>query len=289
MNGFVSEPVSVRVPATSANLGAGFDSLGLALSLYDEVTARITTERTTVTVEGEGAGGLPDDDTHLVASSLRRTCDALGMRVPGLELHCRNAIPQARGLGSSSAAIVAGVSLARHLVADNTVDDATLLRIAAEIEGHPDNVAPCLMGGFTIAWTERAGARAVRLEPATDLAVVVYLPAGRGLTSQARAALPGRVPHADAAFNISRAALAVHAITAEPSLLLSATEDRLHQRYRAEVMPRTVQLVDRLREAGVPAAVSGAGPAVLAFDQVVRSFEGFEGLRLSVAGGAARL
>ena len=289
MSGFVTEAVTVRVPATSANLGAGFDSLGLALSLHDEVTARVTSGRTEVVVTGEGRGVLPDDESHLVVSSFRHACEALGRPVPGLELHCRNAIPQARGLGSSSAAIVAGVLLAAGLTAGETVGEDVLLRIAADIEGHPDNVAPCLLGGFTIAWTEEGGARAVRLEPVADLDLVIYLPEGQGLTSHARAALPGRVPHDDAAFNIARSALTVYAITADPTLLLAATEDRLHQRYRAEVMPGTIRLVDHLRQMGVPAVVSGAGPAVLAFDQAIQSFEGFDGRHITTADGASLL
>ncbi|HIW61780.1 MAG TPA: homoserine kinase [Candidatus Stackebrandtia excrementipullorum] len=289
MTGFSAEPMTVRVPATSANLGAGFDSLGLALSLYDEVTAHVTTEPTVVTVEGEGAGVLPGDDSHLVASAFRVACEVFGSRAPNVAIHCRNTIPQARGLGSSSAAIVAGMSLAAGLVLDHTMDEAELLRVAAEMEGHPDNVAPCLLGGFTIAWTERNGAKAVRLEPAADLPLTVYVPNGSGLTSHARAALPGRVPHVDAAFNISRAALAVHAVTVDPSLLVAATEDRLHQRYRRDVMPRTIRLVDRLRESGVPAVVSGAGPSVLAFDQEIKFFEGFDCHRVKVGTGISRL
>jgi len=299
VTGFVTEPVTVRVPATSANLGAGFDSLGLALSLHDEVTAQVTFDDTEVTIEGQGADTLPTDESHLVVTSLHRACQALGAPAPRVKLHCRNGIPQARGLGSSSAAIVAGVSLAAALLADttdttdgagdNTVDDAVLLRIAAELEGHPDNVAPCLLGGFTIAWTESDGARAVRLPVAEDVSPVVYLPSGRGLTTHARAALPGRIPHVDAAFNISRAALAVHALTADPSLLMAATADRIHQHYRADVMPSTIELVERLRRDGVPAVVSGAGPSVLAFDQLIRPVDGFEAFRLSVADGVTRL
>lgn len=293
VTGFVTHPVTVRVPATSANLGAGFDSLGLALALHDEVTAQVTFEDTEVIIEGQGADTLPTDESHLVVTSLHRACLALGAPTPRVKLHCRNGIPQARGLGSSSAAIVAGVSLAAALLADdgdgNTVDAAVLLRIAAELEGHPDNVAPCLLGGFTIAWTEADGARAVRLPVADDVSPVIYLPSGRGLTTHARAALPGRVPHVDAAFNISRAALTVHALTTDPSLLLAATADRIHQRYRAEVMPSTIELVDGLRRDGVPAVVSGAGPSVLAFDQVIRPVDGFEAIRLSVADGVTRL
>jgi homoserine kinase len=265
----ISEPVRVRAPATSANLGPGFDALGLALAHHDTVEARVAASGVRVTVTGEGAGELPTDSSHLVVRAMDAAFEALGERPAGLRLRCANRIPQARGLGSSSAAIVAGLLAARALVADGTarLDAAAVLALATELEGHPDNVAPCLLGGFTIAWTESGTGRAVRLEPAAGLCPVVYVPATRALTAEARAALPGSVPHGDAAFNAGRAALLVHAITAAPHLLGVATEDRLHQAYRAPAMPATAALVARLREAGVPAVVSGAGPAVLALPQ----------------------
>jgi homoserine kinase len=263
---FVAEPVLVRAPATSANLGPGFDSLGLALALYDDVRARIVPTGIHVTVSGEGAGDLASDETHLVAATALATFDLLGGRPSGFEIDCHNRIPQARGLGSSSAAIVAGILLARGLVADGKtrLDDEAVLRLASEIEGHPDNVAPCLLGGFTIAWTGPAGAEAVRLSPAAGVQATIFVPDGRGLTAHARAALPATVPHRDAATNAGRAALLVHALTADPAYLFAATEDRLHQAYRAPGMPATAALVEMLRAFGVPAVVSGAGPSVLA-------------------------
>ncbi|MFG2056963.1 homoserine kinase [Micromonospora sp. NPDC048930] len=272
---FASGPVRVRVPATSANLGPGFDALGLALGLHDDVAAEVTSGGVRVLVSGEGAGELPGGDTHLVVTSMRATFDVLGAQPPGLALECVNRIPQARGLGSSSAAIVAGVLLARALVSDGAarLDDAGALRLAAEIEGHPDNVAPCLLGGFTVAWTEPAGARAVSLAVADAVRPTVFVPRERGLTSVARAALPATVPHADAALTAGRAALLVHALTVDPALLLPATVDRLHQDYRAEGMPATAALVAALREAGVAAVVSGAGPTVLALTEVPAGFE----------------
>lgn len=261
---YTTEPVTVAVPATSANLGPGFDSLGLALGLEDRVTAQVVGDTVRVEVVGEGAGEVPADASHLIIATMWRTFTELGGPVPaGVTLTCHNRIPHARGLGSSSAAIVAGILLARA-VAGQPRDDAWALRLAARIEGHPDNVAPCLLGGFTIAWTESGGARAVRLVPHPDLRPTVYIPTTRGLTAQARAVLPAQVPHGDAAFNAARAALLVHALTRAPELLLVATEDRLHQPYRASGMPETAALVARLREAGVPAFVSGAGPTVLA-------------------------
>jgi homoserine kinase len=267
---FLSAPVRVRVPATSANLGPGFDAFGLALRRYDEVVARVGGTGFRVAVHGEGAGMLATDESHLVVRSMLATFERLGAQRPaGLELTCRNTIPQARGLGSSSAAIVAGILVARALVEDGgaRLDDAAALRLASELEGHPDNVAPCLLGGFTIAWLSAGPetARAVRLTPSEGVRPIVWVPTERGLTAAARAALPATVPHADAARNAGRAGLLVHALTADPALLLPATEDRLHQRYRAAGAPATYALVNELRTAGVPAVVSGAGPSVLVF------------------------
>ena len=268
---FVSEPVRVRTPATSANLGPGFDTLGLALRLYDDLTARITGSSYAVTVTGEGAGELPDDESHLVVRAMLATFDELGERPAGVAVECLNRIPQARGLGSSSAAIVGGVQLARGLVREQ-ISDEDALRIAARLEGHPDNVAPCLLGGFTIAWTEADGSRAVKLAVAEGVQPTIFVPQERGLTATARAALPSSVPHADAAFNAGRAALLVHAIQHDPALLFAATEDRLHQGYRAEAMPGTASLVAALRSVGVAAVVSGAGPTVLALSAVPADF-----------------
>ncbi|WP_329014043.1 homoserine kinase [Micromonospora rifamycinica] len=284
---FASGPVRVRVPATSANLGPGFDALGLALALHDDVAAEVVPAGVRVTVAGEGAGELPPDDRHLVVVAMRAAFDQLGGQPPGLALECVNRIPQARGLGSSSAAIVAGVLLARALVTDGErrLDDDAVLRLTAGIEGHPDNVAPCLLGGFTIAWTEPAGGRAVSLPVAPGVRPTVFVPAGRGLTATARAALPSTVPHPDAASNAGRSALLVHALTTEPALLLPATVDRLHQDYRAAGMPATAALVGELRAAGVAAVVSGAGPTVLAFDAPPEGFTpgtGWEVRRLPV-------
>jgi homoserine kinase len=285
---FVTGPVWARVPATSANLGPGFDALGLALGLHDELRAEVARAGVRVAVTGEGVGELPTDGTHLVVRAMDATFDLLGRRPDGLSVTCANRIPQARGLGSSSAAIVGGILLARELVAGGPgrLDRAEVLRLAARLEGHPDNVAPCLLGGFTIAWTEPTGqARAVSLQPAPRVQPVLFVPDERGLTAAARAALPGSVPHADAALTAGRAALLVHALTADPGLLLPATEDRLHQRYRAAGMPGTAALVDSLRDAGVAAVVSGAGPSVLALSPVPDDFDagpGWVARRLSV-------
>ena len=260
----MSRAVRVRVPATSANLGPGFDALGLALGLHDEVTASVAAEPgLRVEVTGEGAADVPRDERHLVVRAFRAAEQRWGAVGGGLRLDCTNRIPHARGLGSSAAAIVAGVLAARAL-SGATVPASEVLRLATEIEGHPDNVAACLLGGVTVAWTESTGARAARVEPSPDLDPVVLIPATTASTEAVRRLLPGTVPHADAAANAGRAALLVHALATDPSLLLPATEDRLHQPYRAPAMPESADLVARLRAEGVAAVVSGAGPTVLA-------------------------
>jgi homoserine kinase len=267
--------VHVRVPATSANLGPGFDALGLALALYDDVAVSVASSGVAVDIVGEGADRLPRGDRHLIACTVLSGLDRLGVRPAGLRISCTNRIPHARGLGSSAAAIIAGLLAARALVADGEcrldvecrLDDAALLKLAAEMEGHPDNVAACLLGGLTVAWTEDGAARAVRLQPVDSLKPVVFVPATRATTAQVRRLLPDSVPHADAAANAGRAALMLAALTTRPDLLLPATVDYLHQPYRAPAMPETAEFVARLRAAGVPAVVSGAGPAVLALGQ----------------------
>jgi homoserine kinase len=263
---FRAAAVRVRVPATSANLGPGFDTLGLALGLYDDVVVRVADAGLHIDIAGEGAETLPRDENHLLVRSLRTAFDLLGGQPRGLEIVCANRIPHGRGLGSSSAAICAGVMAARAVTTggEARLDDTALLELATEIEGHPDNVAACLLGGFTLAWTDAGAARALRLDPAQSLVPVVFVPAKPLLTKTARGLLPRTVPHVDAAFNAGRAALLVEALTRRPELLLAATEDRLHQEYRAPAMTESADLVNRLRADGVPAVISGAGPTVLA-------------------------
>lgn len=259
--------VRVRVPATSANLGPGFDCLGLALQLYDEVTVEVTDAGLDIEVVGQGAGDVPLDESHLVVRALRAGFERLGGQPPGIRLSARNAIPHGRGLGSSAAAVVAGLLAARGLCTDGAelLPDADVLALAAELEGHPDNAAACLLGGLTVAWAEDGTPRAVRLEPHREVSVALLVPETTLSTHAARGLLPGLVPHGEAARNAGRAALLVHALTAEPSLLLPATADWLHQPYREPAMPETAALVARLRARGIPAVVSGAGPSVAAF------------------------
>lgn len=265
MPAFVSGTVRVRVPASSANLGPGFDSAGLCLALYDEVQVEVVEAGLTVQVSGEGVSSLPRNDEHLVVRALRTALDLLGSQPCGLRVACTNRIPQSRGLGSSSAAIVAGLLAAQALVVDGCarLDDDAVLALADALEGHPDNVAACLRGGFTLAWRDADGVHAVRRDTHPDLLAVAFVPTQRSSTKEVRGLLPATVPHVDAAANAARAGLLALAVTSDPTLLLAATEDRLHQGYRAPAMPRTAGLVDALRAQGLPAVVSGAGPTVL--------------------------
>lgn len=268
MNGFAAGPARVSVPATSANLGPGFDALGLALGLRDRLEAEVTDGGLTIEVDGVGSADVPRDESHLVVRSMRAAFERLDAAPPGLRLSCRNVVPHARGMGSSSAAIVAGVWLARELVAGGRLllDDAALLDLAAQVEGHPDNVAPALLGGFTIAGRDDDGSFfAVPAAVDPRIGTVVFVPEQPVSTELARGLLPTEVPHADAAANAGRAALLVAALGAAPDQLLRATSDRLHQEYRRAAMPDSLALVDELRAVGVPAVVSGAGPTVLAF------------------------
>lgn len=262
--------VRVRVPASSANLGSGFDTLGLALGCYDEVDVAVAADGLVVEVAGPGQGSVPRDERHLVVRSMRAAFEALGEKAPpGLRVRCRNAIPHSRGMGSSAAAIVAGAAAAAALAGrDVEAERSTLLQVTASMEGHADNAAASLLGGFVIAWasTGNTGVRydAVRIDAHPRLLPVLLVATAESSTKTTRGLLPDQVSLADAAFTGSRAALAVHAFTARPELLMHATEDRLHQDYRRPAYPASAELVDELRAAGVPATISGAGPSVLA-------------------------
>ncbi len=253
-----------RVPATSANLGPGFDAFGLCLSLYDDLAVTTTASGLAIQISGQGAEGVPTDEHHLVVRALRATFDTIGVDQPGLSLATENRIPHGRGLGSSAAAIVAGIRLAQALVPGHGMSEQASLSLAHAIEGHPDNVAACLLGGFTIAWTDQIGARAVRLAVDERIHAVALIPDDALSTEVARGLLPGQVRHADAAVNAGRSGLLVAALTQQPELLLDATEDRLHQRFRGSAMPTSLRLVEELRAASVAAVISGAGPTVLA-------------------------
>lgn len=261
----VEGPVAVRTPASAANLGPGYDTLGLALAMHDRLEAEVFDEGLEIVVRGEGADGLPRDRSHLVVRAMDAAFAVLGEQPAGLRLTCDNTIPHARGLGSSSAAIVGGIVLARALVdgGDERLDDAAAYQLASDLEGHPDNVAAAMFGGFTIAWLDGAVAAVQRHD--VNARITVLVPPEPVSTEEARNLLPDHIPHRDAAANTARVALLVGALTGDPTHLLAATEDFLHQSYRASAMPASYELVQGLRSAGVPAVISGAGPTVLAF------------------------
>jgi homoserine kinase len=269
-------PVVVRAPASSANLGPGFDALGLALSRHDVAVVRVTSGGLDIEVSGEGQETAAAGEDHLVVRAMRAAFDVLGGQPPGLALRSLNTIPHSRGLGSSAAAIITGILAARALArgGPELLPDPAVLQLATALEGHPDNVAACLHGSLTIAWTpdpavpgdgaQPAAPRMIRLPVLHEIRPVLCVPAESVATATARGALPGTVPHRDAAANAARSALLIAALTRDPAVLFDATEDYLHQRYRAGVMPQTADLLGRLRAAGVAATVSGAGPSVLA-------------------------
>jgi homoserine kinase len=290
--------INVTVPASSANLGPGFDAFGLALTLYDRVGIESRSSGFRVQVSGEGADGrLPSDEHHLVVRSVLATLAELGSSVDGLQLHCHNAIPHARGLGSSAAAVVAGIAAGYALAGvelTGTERRGRALQLAAAFEGHADNAAASLLGGLVVVWSDDGVFHARRLQPHADLVPVLLVPSTESSTATTRGLLPATVPHQDAAFNVGRAALAVHALTAAPELLLTATADRLHQPYRACAYPASADVVASLRAAGVPAMVSGAGPAVLALTTgepppAEVDLRGFRMLRLGVDAGGVRI
>lgn len=269
----IGRSAKVRVPATSANLGPGYDSSGLALSMFDELEATILDgDELRINISGEGADTLPRDDNHLVVRSIARGLAELGIQLRGLELTCTNSIPHGKGLGSSSAAIVGGLALARALSSDleRSLSESDVLELATAIEGHPDNVAPAILGGFVIAYrssiaSTKSGVSVFSHDVHSAIEPVVAIPSEALATERARELLPSSVPHEDAAMNSAAAALLSLAVTSDPNLLMAGTEDRIHQQYRRFAYPDSFSLVTSLRNKGIPAAISGAGPTVIAF------------------------
>jgi len=258
--------VTVRVPATTANLGPGFDTLGMALAVYDELQVTVREQPgATVEVVGVGEGEVPTDESNLVVRAIAHTFAAVGQELPGLDLVAHNSIPHGRGMGSSGAAIVSGVMAAKGLLEGIVeLDSQALLSLATALEGHPDNVAPALFGGLTIAWMTPEGPRHKKLIVHRGVSPLVAVPVeSRMSTELARSLQPDSVPHEDAIFNVSRSALLIAALIQSPELLLAATEDKLHQSYRASAMPETDALIQVLRANGLAAVVSGAGPSIL--------------------------
>jgi homoserine kinase len=269
----VGAEADVHVPATSANLGPGFDTLGLALGYGDDLHTRVVDGAglARVTVSGQGEGCLPLDGEHLAARTIRLAWDAWGVEHSGvdLELTATNRIPHGRGQGSSSAVIVASIATAAALLPADLPqapgrDD--VYELAARLEGHPDNVAPTVYGGLTIAWEQQDVRRrfnVARPTPHPDLVPLVAIPDVVLSTEAARGLLPQTVPHVDAAANAASAALMVHALTSDPTFLPAAARDRLHEGYRAPAMPHTAELIRAVRAEGYAATVSGAGPTAL--------------------------
>ncbi len=265
MSDGAARTVQVRVPATAANLGPGFDTLGLALSVYDELEITALDEPgLQIEVTGSGADEIARDESNLVVRSIAHVFADAGEQLPGLRIVADNGVPHGRGLGSSGAAVVAGVLAAKGLLEGRvSFSDDDLLRLATEMEGHPDNVAPGLFGGLTIAWTGGYGPRHKKLLVHRGVSPLVLVPSFTMSTALARTLAPTQVPREDAVFNVSRSALLIAALTQSPELLLDATADRLHQDYRAEAMPETSAVLAALRAAGFAAVVSGAGPSIL--------------------------
>jgi homoserine kinase len=262
---------SAVVSASSANLGPGFDSVGLALNLCDEVVVETTDSGLSVEVEGEGAGQVPLGPQHLVVRAIERGLQAAGVGASGMVVRCRNTIPHSRGLGSSAAAVVSGLAAANGLVAqvDSTpLTQAQLIQLSSEFEGHPDNAAAAVLGGAVVSWVDRTGSppeySAVALELHSDIRLFCAIPEERSLTAETRIMLPAQVSHEDARFNVSRAALLVVALTKRPDLLMPATEDLLHQPQRAPAMPASAEYLWLLRRLNVSATLSGAGPSLIA-------------------------
>lgn len=263
------------VAASSANLGPGFDSLGLALGLYDEIVVESTESGLVVEVQGEGSGEVSVGPDHLVVQAIERGLAASGVRASGLIVRCRNVIPHSRGLGSSASAVVGGLAAANGLLvqADCQPHSAQqLVQLSSEFEGHPDNASASVLGGAVVSWIEAGGGpgaipryAAVPVHLHSDLHLFAAVPQVRSSTAETRVLLPEMIRHEDARFNVSRAALLVVALSERPDLLMAATEDVLHQDQRAPAMPASLEYLRLLRGCGVAAVLSGAGPSVLAF------------------------
>ena len=300
---FKATLAQISVPASSANIGPGFDCFGIALELRDRYAAQVLDDETfDVDVTGEGADEVKKDAKNLVIKSMLRGFEHMGAKPRGIALRALNVIPHGRGLGSSASAIVGGLALARSLVltGEQYMSDEELITLATELEGHPDNVAAAFYGGATLAWSESKTSsvgdtknigRAVSLRVDDRIKALLLVPNNQLATAKARKLLPEIIPHQDAVLNSSRTALLVHALAERPDLLFIATEDLLHQKYRSQAMPKTIALVEKLRGAGLATVVSGAGPSVMVLysgaedeiDQLESVAPGFTAMKLAIA------
>ncbi len=281
----------VRVPATTANVGSGFDCIGIAMDCYDELDLEVSDDPDVLRVEvhGEGSGQVPLDERHLVVAAIRTGLAEWGGRSTGMVLRCRNRIPHSRGLGSSASAIVAGLAFAWGLTHPGVgLDRDELTRVSSRMEGHPDNAGAAVWGGGVLGWFRGEDVGLVRLDLHEDLSIRVWVPGFEVATAGARSVLPDVVPRLDAVEQAIRAALLPLALERRPDLLLDATGDRLHQSYRARLMPPSWDLVRELRSVGVPATISGAGPTVFAIGSETQLAPGdevaCEGFQRSVLG-----
>lgn len=259
--------VVVNVPATSANLGPGFDSFGFALDVWNRVTVE-RSDKFSMTISGEGADRLVADENNMVVRLVKTAAETLGHELPPLKIDCQNAVPPTRGMGSSSAALVAGLAAGLAMAGKDMSTPATkklLLQLAAEEEGHADNVAPAIYGGFQIAFLSNGQWITQRVSIPDGLQCVLFIPDGEMSTTEARAVLPEALPYPDAIFNISRAAMLVNCFaTAQFNPLRYAMEDRLHQQYRSHMFPFTPFIKGALEAGAHGAFLSGAGPTILA-------------------------
>ncbi|PZQ25645.1 MAG: homoserine kinase [Corynebacterium propinquum] len=265
----IGTKATVRVPASSANLGPGYDTLGLALGIYDVIEVEVTSSGLEIEIYGEGEDDLPRDGSHLVVKALRSGLNAADATAPGLRVTCTNAIPQSRGLGSSASSAVAGVAAANAL-AGYPLSDNQVVQLSSAFEGHPDNAAASVLGGATVSWmTVPVDGRSAPEYKAVSIGVhetiraTAIVPDFHASTPAVRRVLPSHVTHGDAAFNVSRVAVMTLAIQHHPDLLWEGTRDRLHQPYRADVLPVTAEWVNRLRNRGYAAYLSGAGPTIM--------------------------
>ena len=264
-----NEAVIVKVPATSANCGPGFDSLGLACTLYNTFTYEVCKDGLELVIDGEGKDLLSADAGNLAFAAFFKVWNKMTDQEIGLKVHMRNNIPLSRGLGSSSTAIVAGLMAANYMTG-STLTKADLVNLATEMEGHPDNVAPALLGGFTISYMEDKTAHSFSFIPAKKLKLVAVVPSMPLSTSKARAAIPTLVPHCDAVFNASRTALLIGALmSGEYNYLPAALEDKLHQPYRASLIPGMEEAFTAAKAMGAyNAIISGAGSTLMAYAPV---------------------
>ncbi|EEI17866.1 homoserine kinase [Corynebacterium lipophiloflavum] len=260
---------TVTVPGSSANLGPGFDTLGIALGIYDTVEVETIPSGLEIEIFGEGADDLPRDSSHLVIKAIHSGLEVAGVEVPGLRVVCHNEIPQSRGLGSSASAAVAGV-VAANTLAGSPLDAAALVQLSSAFEGHPDNAAASVLGGAVVSWTDvpvdgvtDTTYRAVGVQVHPSIRATAFVPDFHASTDAVRQVLPSHVTHTDARFNVSRTAVMTVAIQHHPELLWEGSRDRLHQPYRADVLPVTAEWVNHLRNRGFAAYLSGAGPTAM--------------------------